>query len=246
MTAQANSKQLVTVAGVSVEKLEHRGMPVVTLKMIDEVHGRPDGTARRNFTSNKKQFVEGHDFFAVTEAYEIRSLGLHAPTGINLLTESGYLKLVKTFTDDLAWQVQAQLVDCYFHVKQQASTLPAVPSNLELMKLAMAAIEDADRKAEVAKAQANQASHLAQQAITKVDNLAAALTTRTEDYCTVAGYCRINSISMTSQEMSGMGKRCRKASETKGIQVREMFDPRWGRVGLYHFDVLNEVFTPTM
>ena len=33
---------------------------------------------------------------------------------ITLLTESGYLMLVKSFTDDLAWTVQRQLVNTYF------------------------------------------------------------------------------------------------------------------------------------
>lgn len=31
-----------------------------------------------------------------------------------LLAESGYLMLVKSFTDDLAWQVQRQVVNGYF------------------------------------------------------------------------------------------------------------------------------------
>ncbi|OSM07623.1 hypothetical protein MAIT1_05002 [Magnetofaba australis IT-1] len=32
-----------------------------------------------------------------------------------LLTQSGYLMLVKSFTDDLAWRVQRELVNRYFH-----------------------------------------------------------------------------------------------------------------------------------
>lgn len=37
---------------------------------------------------------------------------------ITLITESGYLMLVKSFTDDLAWKVQRELVNCYFRVKE--------------------------------------------------------------------------------------------------------------------------------
>jgi hypothetical protein len=44
---------------------------------------------------------------------EIRTLEI-PPKGIILLTESGYLLLVKSFTDDLAWSVQRQLVNGYF------------------------------------------------------------------------------------------------------------------------------------
>lgn len=41
-----------------------------------------------------------------------------APNGLVLLTESGYLMLVKSLKDDLAWQVQRQLVKSYFAVKE--------------------------------------------------------------------------------------------------------------------------------
>jgi hypothetical protein len=37
---------------------------------------------------------------------------------LTIFTESGYLLLVKTFTDDLSWQVQRQLVNSYFKLKE--------------------------------------------------------------------------------------------------------------------------------
>lgn len=42
-----------------------------------------------------------------------------------LLTESGYLMIVKTFSDDLSWQVQRQLVNAYFKAKTQPQTAVA-------------------------------------------------------------------------------------------------------------------------
>ena len=45
---------------------------------------------------------------------------------VTLITESGYLMLVKSFTDDLAWKVQRELVKGYFRAKSsdpQFSTL---------------------------------------------------------------------------------------------------------------------------
>lgn len=44
-----------------------------------------------------------------------------APNGLVLLTESGYLMLVKSFTDDLAWDVQRKLVKSYFNRKKPMS-----------------------------------------------------------------------------------------------------------------------------
>ena len=58
--------------------------------------------------------VEGTDFFQIQKD-ENRTLGFEVPNrGLTLITESGYLMLVKSFTDDLAWDVQRQLVNTYF------------------------------------------------------------------------------------------------------------------------------------
>lgn len=42
-----------------------------------------------------------------------------------VVTESGYLLLVKSFTDDLAWQVQKQLVKVYFRYRELIAPAPA-------------------------------------------------------------------------------------------------------------------------
>ncbi|MGB9804088.1 ORF6N domain-containing protein [Desulfofundulus sp.] len=101
---------------------EYRGQRVVTFRDIDELHRRPEGTAGRNFRENRQHFIEGEDYFELNQPDEIRRLGFERPQGgtpnkIILLTESGYLMLVKSFTDDLAWQVQRQLVNHYFRSK---------------------------------------------------------------------------------------------------------------------------------
>lgn len=49
---------------------------------------------------------------------QIDSLGFKVPNkGLTLITESGYLMIVKSFNDDLAWKVQRELVNNYFRVK---------------------------------------------------------------------------------------------------------------------------------
>lgn len=82
--------------------------------MMDQVHGRPDGTGRRTFNTNKTRLIEGRHYFVLNPSEAARLCGTIAPNGLNILTERGYLILVKSFTDDLAWQVQEQLVDGYF------------------------------------------------------------------------------------------------------------------------------------
>lgn len=99
---------------------EYRGQRVVTFRDIDELHGRPEGTAKRNFNENKDRFREGEDFFFVkpqdVAPYEIRTSEINN-RGTYLLTESGYLMLAKSLTDDKAWDVQRALVNVYFRAK---------------------------------------------------------------------------------------------------------------------------------
>lgn len=101
---------------------EYEGKRVVTLKDIDMCHKRPEGTARRNFNTNKEHFIEGEDFFKVC-ANEIRThkiidISPKVHEDVTLITESGYYMLVKSFTDDLSWDVQRQLVNSYFKVSK--------------------------------------------------------------------------------------------------------------------------------
>lgn len=101
----------------------YMGQRVVTFKEIDTVHNRPERTARKRFNDNRKHFIESVDFYKVYEPSEIRTLGITRPQGgtpdeVTLITETGYLILVKSFTDALAWTVQRELVNCYFRVKE--------------------------------------------------------------------------------------------------------------------------------
>ena len=83
--------------------------------------------ARRTFSANKERLVEGRHFFKKS-ADEIRTrfpglIAERATEDVTLLTERGYLVLVKSFTDDLAWQVQEQLVDGYFRAKDATEAI---------------------------------------------------------------------------------------------------------------------------
>lgn len=100
--------EMVTVEGTEMQIREYDGQRVVTFKDIDEVHQRPKGTAKRNFTRNKKHFIENEDYFVVTRedvgTNFVPTYGFNekAPSGI-LVTETGYLMLVKSLRDDLSW-----------------------------------------------------------------------------------------------------------------------------------------------
>lgn len=106
--------RLIYIGNQQISIKEFKGQRVVTLKDIDIVHERPEGTARRNYNTNKKYLIEGEDYFVRNSSEAQSELGITAPNGLVLMTEQGYLMLVKSFTDDLAWEVQRQLVNTYF------------------------------------------------------------------------------------------------------------------------------------
>lgn len=109
-------KNLIEINNTTLEIKEYQGQKVIIFKNIDNVHGRPDGTARRRFNNNKKRFIEDIDFFRV-KCSKVRSFfGQTPPNGFNpevdiiFITESRYLMLVKPFRNDLAWEIQRKLV----------------------------------------------------------------------------------------------------------------------------------------
>lgn len=135
--------ELTTINNTQVLVKEFSGQRVVTFKEIDAVHGRPDGTARRNFNTNKSHLIEGEDYFVRNSSEAQNEFGITAPNGLTLITESGYLMLVKSFTDDLAWKVQRQLVKEYFRAKSTQSQ-PLTPAQ-QLLEQARLLVEQEQR-----------------------------------------------------------------------------------------------------
>lgn len=111
--------KIVSVNEFILHPKEFNGRRVVTFKDIDLVHSRAEGTARKRFADNKERFIEGIDYFVRKTDEAKKEFGIVAPKGLFLLTETGYLMLVKSFTDDLAWTVQRELVNNYFRTKEE-------------------------------------------------------------------------------------------------------------------------------
>lgn len=143
----------MVVQGTALQIKEYRGKRVVTFKDIDTVHKRPEGTAKRNFDNNRSHFVSSVDFFKIpmkefsTNIVPNSYKGGNPNNLVTLITETGYLMLVKSFTDDLAWKVQRELVDSYFRVNEgfveQTVTVTETPSDIymEASKIVAGCIE---------------------------------------------------------------------------------------------------------
>lgn len=117
-------EEIVKVGNSDLQVREWNGQRVVTFADVDNVHERPEGTARKRFNDNSHRLKEGKHYFILKpsdfQMSEKRTLGIDVVPnrGLTLLTEGGYLLLVKSFTDDLAWQVQDDLVNTYFKFQE--------------------------------------------------------------------------------------------------------------------------------
>lgn len=128
---------------------EYNNRRVVTFKDIDTLHQRPKGTARKRFNDNKSRFIEGEDYFKVCASEfrtrKIANISSKAQEDITLITESGYLMLVKSLTDDLAWKVQRELVNTYFRAKDMFTVFQTFSQTL-LNRILSLETEMADMK----------------------------------------------------------------------------------------------------
>ena len=104
--------------------IEYKNQRVVTLKMIDQLHERPEGTAGRNFRQHKEKFIKNIHYFLIS-ADKLPSNEIQRTIkkggnkkNVYLFTEKGYLKLVKSFQDNLSWEIQDKLIDSYFIMKK--------------------------------------------------------------------------------------------------------------------------------
>lgn len=120
-------QEIVRINSNDLQVKTWNGQRVVTLADIDRVHERVEGTAKTRYYRHKERFVENEDFFIIKPfdvlKYTKDTLGIEkVPNrGLTLITESGYLMIVKTYDDNLAWQVQRDLVNCYFKLQEIAT-----------------------------------------------------------------------------------------------------------------------------
>jgi phage antirepressor YoqD-like protein len=158
--ASTDTTAVITAAGPSANltPIEFNGQRVITLAMMDRAHQRPEGTARKRFNDHRERLVLDLDYFKI-RASEFRThnpgvLSASAHEDITALTESGYLLLVKSFTDDLAWQVQRELVNGYFRAGKRADALPDFSDPVAAAR-AWADAKEAERRIAAEKAAAD-------------------------------------------------------------------------------------------
>lgn len=118
------SSNLITIADKEIELKEYNGERIVTAWDIAELHERDVKVINQQMRNNIDKFIENEDYFIISRNNIPKSISLtlenNAPNlkEIILFTESGYLLLTKTFTDERSWNIQRQLVKSYFKLKE--------------------------------------------------------------------------------------------------------------------------------
>lgn len=233
----ARIANVVSIAGTDVQQIAYKGEPVVTFATVDEVHQRPEGTARRNFNENRTRFVEGEDFVELTSD-EIRTMseaGVFPPRTARgtILTKRGYLKLTKPMNDDRAWQVQGEMIDRYFAVEAAKSMTPAEM----LFEQARMMVEVERKQAALEVAQAEQSKRIATTE-RRLDQIETAT-----DHFTCVGYARwAKQTSINLKDAADLGRRATKRSRELGIPISKIPDPRFGYVNQFPKAILDEAW----
>lgn len=179
--------QIVKIDNRELTVKEWKGQRVVTFKDIDQVHERVDGTAQRNFIKNKKHLKEGEDYFVIkqkdvgTNFVATYGFNKKAPSG-TLLTEMGYLMIVKSLTDKKAWEVQRKLVNSYFKLQQVAPKSEEVLSIRQDLAVVFAQINEMESTLDYQHEQFKRV----------MDNMT--LTTRQQEKINSAGRKRVNKL----------------------------------------------------
>lgn len=144
---------VVNVNNHNLSIKEFKNQRVVTFRDIDKVHDRKDGTAKYNFNYNKERFIKNEDYFEINKNEvggkftQTFGFSKFAAKGY-LITETGYLMLVKSLQDDLAWEVQRKLIKNYFKAKE---IIQKPKNEFDLMRKMIDQIETAQKEASEAK-----------------------------------------------------------------------------------------------
>ena len=112
----------IMINGIEIETKEYKGQRVITAWDIAKLHEREPREITQNFKYIKDKMILGLDYFTISRneisksKIMIQDFIPNNVKKIQLFTERGYLKLTKTFTDELSWKIQDMLVESYFIV----------------------------------------------------------------------------------------------------------------------------------
>ena len=222
---------LVKINNNDVMVKEFQGQRIVTAWDIAKVHNKTVSEINQIFKNNRNKFILGEDYFLLTPIEFSESFKLiqdFIPNNVKeipLFTESGYLMLVKTFTDDLSWKVQRELVKGYFIAKEMVRPLTPAEQLLAQAKLMV----DMENRLNILEKNNSRLENNLRRTITS-------------DYFTVIGYANFRGINANEYNSSVIGRKASKICKDCGLAIGKVIDSKYGTINTYPLDVLDEIF----
>lgn len=222
---------LIKINNNDVMVKEFQGQRVVTAWDIAKVHEREVREVNQNFNYIKEKLILNEDYFLINRNDFSESKILiqdFIPNNVKeipLFTESGYLMLVKTFTDDLSWRVQRELIKGYFIAKEFVK--PLTPAE-QLLAQAQLMVNMENRLNILEKNNARLENNLRR--------------TITNEYFTVIGYANFRGINADTYNSSVIGRKASKICKDCGLAIGKVIDSKYGTINTYPLDVLDEIF----
>ena len=222
---------LVKINNNDVMVKEFQGQRVVTAWDIAKVHNREVKRINEIFKNNIDKFILKEDYFLLNPiefSESFKTVQDFIPNNVKeipLFTESGYLMLVKTFTDDLSWKVQRELIKGYFIAKEMVR--PLTPAE-QLLAQAQLMVNMENRLNTIEKNTARLENNLRR--------------TITSDYFTVIGYANFRGINANTYNSSVIGRKASKICKDCGLAIGKVIDSKYGTINTYPLDVLDEIF----
>lgn len=135
-----------------IEIKEYNSNRIVTAWDIAELHEKSVSEVGQQFKRNKKYLIENVDYILLNRNdISVSQIVIQKkiPNNVKFIpifTESGYLMLVKSFNDELSWEVQRILINSYFKVKELQQNNFKVPQTFkEALLLAVEQQEEIER-----------------------------------------------------------------------------------------------------
>ena len=76
----------------------------------------------------------------------------------------------------------------------------------------------------------------------RMEQLESVVVNHPEDYVSVAGYARMKNIPLSLSVAQHLGRKAKKLSLARGAEIYQTGDERFGTVGTYRIDILDDVF----
>lgn len=130
-----NNKMIILNEEIEIK--EYNGERVITAWDISRLHGRDVNEITKNFNRNREMFESNEDYFTLNKeefSERFKVVQNFIPNNVKeiiLFTESGYLLLTKTFTDEKSWKIQRRLVKTYFKMQELKNALESGEIRIE-------------------------------------------------------------------------------------------------------------------